>query len=501
MPSAVLYTKGRMLTVGHAALQAALTDPQGFEASPKRHIDEPEILLAGMFVPVTDLVAAVLADAIAKAQEVTGEPPGEVVLTYPDQWRPAIRQKLVTAAEVAGIDQQRLRLVSESVAAASYFTETNDDLPVGARLVVFDFGAGTCDVAALDKQADGSFTVVAADGFDKLGGLELDARVQTWALAQLAAVNPALAAELGNVANAAGRLALTSAIRGAKEALSGADAVPIELCGMVGSEVLQLTRAQFEQLISADVERAVKLTKSVLFQANTVRSVQDPVVFHMTGGSSRIPLVQARLAALGRIGAVDDSKTVITQGALHTSATLWQPASTWSPAKVEGAAATPGQPATSGRRKRITPLMKKWAAGIALVAIVASGVGVAAAMIFGSMTAPKPSQQGATPRTTLAPPSPKVPTPVEFTVGVIVTEQTCVPEGPCTYKYTIEPKYIGLHPLPETPFTVFYEVVDGNAPQPGEFTVQKDQAKILKDVVLEGPPNARLTANVMNVTG
>ena len=114
--------------------------------------------------------------------------------------------------------------------------------------------------------------------------------------------------------------------------------------------------------------------------------------------------------------------------------------------------------------------------GLALLAMVAGGVGVAAVMIFGSMTTPKPSQTAA-PRTTLAPPSPKVPIPVEFTIGVIVTDQTCAPDGKCAYKYTIEPKYIGLHPLPETPFTVFYEVRGGNEPQKGEFTVTKDQAK------------------------
>jgi hypothetical protein len=145
--------------------------------------------------------------------------------------------------------------------------------------------------------------------------------------------------------------------------------------------------------------------------------------------------------------------------------------------------------------------VRKWSAGLALVAIAASGIGVAAVMIFGSMTTPKPFERSATPRTTLAPPSPTVPTPFEFAVGVVVTAQTCVPDGSCTYKYTIEPKYIGLHPLPETPFTVTYEVVGGSAPQKGEFTVQKDQAQILKDVVLEGPPGAQLKANVMTVTG
>lgn len=150
---------------------------------------------------------------------------------------------------------------------------------------------------------------------------------------------------------------------------------------------------------------------------------------------------------------------------------------------------------------QVSSTVRKWSAGLALFAILASGVGIAAVMIFGSMTAPKPSDRAATPRTTLAPPPPKVPTPFEFAIGVIVTEQTCVPDAACSYKYTIEPKYIGLHPLPETPFTVFYEVLGGNEPQKGEFTVHKDQAQILKDVVLEGPPGAQLKAHVMSVTG
>jgi hypothetical protein len=79
-------------------------------------------------------------------------------------------------------------------------------------------------------------------------------------------------------------------------------------------------------------------------------------------------------------------------------------------------------------------------------------------------------------------------------ITMVVTEQNCDPGPGCVYKYTIEPKYIGVHPLPATPFTMKYEVLGGNAPQPGEFTVEGNQAKILKDVVLEGPPAAQLHA-------
>ena len=143
--------------------------------------------------------------------------------------------------------------------------------------------------------------------------------------------------------------------------------------------------------------------------------------------------------------------------------------------------------------------IRKLLAALAIVAMLVGGISIAAALIFGGHS--KPQQPTATPRTTLAPPPPSVPTPKEFTINVVVTEQTCEPGPGCAYKYTIEPKYIGFHPLPTTPFTVKYEVHGGNQPQPGEFTVEGSQAKILKDVIVEGPPAARLQAVVLQVIG
>jgi hypothetical protein len=143
--------------------------------------------------------------------------------------------------------------------------------------------------------------------------------------------------------------------------------------------------------------------------------------------------------------------------------------------------------------------IRRLLAALAIVAMLIGGISVAAALIFGDHSKPPP--QTATPRRTLAPPPPSVPTPQEFTINVVVTEQNCDPGPRCAYKYTIEPKYIGFHPLPTTPFTVKYEVQGGNQPQPGEFTVEGDQAKILKDVIVEGPPAARLQAVVLQVIG
>ena len=143
--------------------------------------------------------------------------------------------------------------------------------------------------------------------------------------------------------------------------------------------------------------------------------------------------------------------------------------------------------------------IRKLLAALAIVAMLIGGISIAATLIFGDHS--KPSATTAAPRTPPPPPPPSVPTVKEFAINVVVTETTCDPGPGCVYQYTIEPKYLGFHPLPPTPFTVKYEVRGGDAPQPGEFTVEGSQAKIFKDVVLEGPPAARLEAVVMQVVG
>jgi hypothetical protein len=140
--------------------------------------------------------------------------------------------------------------------------------------------------------------------------------------------------------------------------------------------------------------------------------------------------------------------------------------------------------------------IRRLLAALALFGMLAGLVSVASVLVFSDHSNPA-APPSATPRTTPA----SVPTPKEFTINVAVTERDCQPGGGCVYKYTIEPKYIGFHPLPATPFTVRYEVQGGNQPQPGEFTVEGSQAKILKDVVLDGPPAARLQAVVLAVIG
>jgi hypothetical protein len=146
-------------------------------------------------------------------------------------------------------------------------------------------------------------------------------------------------------------------------------------------------------------------------------------------------------------------------------------------------------------KRNWTDVVRKWSAALAIFAMFAGGLGFASYLIFGDHSQPAPSAA----RTPPAPPPPKVPTPREFTIGVVVTAQECSPEGECIYTYTIEPKYIGMHPLPADELRVEYQVTGGHEPQTGEFTVHGSQAKIFKDVTLAGPPGAQLTAEATKV--
>ena len=138
-------------------------------------------------------------------------------------------------------------------------------------------------------------------------------------------------------------------------------------------------------------------------------------------------------------------------------------------------------------------------ASLAIVAVVVGGIGVTIAVLIGNKPPPPAASQP--PPTPAASPRPQMPIPAEFQIGVVVTDQNCTGPTRCVYKYRIEPKYIGMHPLPEKEIKVVYQVTGGHQPQVGDFTVQGGQARVLQDVALEGPPGARLQASVTQIVG
>lgn len=148
---------------------------------------------------------------------------------------------------------------------------------------------------------------------------------------------------------------------------------------------------------------------------------------------------------------------------------------------------------TAVLRHRGQVTARRLIAALAVFAVVAAGLGITIAVL----TAPRARPPSAAPT---APP-PRVPTPAEFQLGVVVTDRDCSHVDSCLYKYRVVPKYIGAHPLPDRQITVTYQVSGGHQPQTGDFTVQGGQARVLQDVPIECPPGARLQASATQVVG
>jgi molecular chaperone DnaK (HSP70) len=105
LASGVFVGGGTTLLTGADAERAALGSPGGYEANPKRRIDEGTVWLGEREVPVVDLVAAVLGRVAEEARRVVGGPPARVVITHPARWGPTRRGVLADAARRAALGE------------------------------------------------------------------------------------------------------------------------------------------------------------------------------------------------------------------------------------------------------------------------------------------------------------------------------------------------------------------------------------------------------------
>ncbi len=340
MPSAVLALETGIL-VGTAAVRSARLEPARYEPNPKRRVGEGEVLLGAREYSVAELIAAVLAQVRQRADRVAGhEPLGRLVLTYPEQWAAPRREVLRESALRAGFAPGVLEMRSEPVAAASWYASVEGVRP-GDRVAVFDFGGGTCDVAVLSAGANGGFDVLAAAGADPLGGEHLDQLLLDWTLDQLTHNGfEALRTALMEPANLAALLTLREQVRQAKHELSDYESarIPVALGSL--QSIVTITAAEFDALISPDIDAAVLLTTSTLRNAGV--SPRELRALYLTGGSSHLRLVHRRMTdLLGRPPAtLNDPKLVVAQGALLTDRLI--------PAHSAASTPSPAMPAPLG---------------------------------------------------------------------------------------------------------------------------------------------------------
>lgn len=210
----------------------------------------------------------------------------KAVITVPAYFNDAQRQATKDAGRIAGLDV--LRLVNEPTAAAlAYGLDKQRD----GMIAVYDFGGGTFDVSIL-KLHEGIFEVLATGGDTHLGGDDIDNLLIAIALDDIRG-------DLGEDFRSDGQAvqAVRKAVIEAKIALSSEAAFNLDVTLPEGARYTrEITRAQFEQLVSSVIERTAAPCRQALKDAQLTTDQIDQVV--LVGGSTRIPAVRAMVDGL-----------------------------------------------------------------------------------------------------------------------------------------------------------------------------------------------------------
>jgi molecular chaperone HscA len=300
VPSIVHFDENGAITVGNAARQLLIAEPERTIYSVKRlmgksykdvseHagffaykvIDDDtdslvKIQVGNKFYSPIELSSYILKELKARAEHILKTPVNKAVITVPAYFNDAQRQATRDAGRLAGLDV--LRIVNEPTAASLAYglgVKPNEE----KTIAVYDLGGGTFDISIL-KITNGIFEVLSTNGDTYLGGDDMDRTLGQHWQKELGISN----SELGTNKSLAQQLRLIA--EEAKKHLSNKDSFE----GSINGRSVKISKADFEKLIQPLVDRTINSCKNALQDAGLQAKQIDAVV--MVGGSTRVPLVK-----------------------------------------------------------------------------------------------------------------------------------------------------------------------------------------------------------------
>ncbi|KFE66725.1 molecular chaperone DnaK [Hyalangium minutum] len=313
-PSVVAFTKDGERLVGQVAKRQSITNPERTVYSIKRFMgrrfeetgDEAKLVpykvvrgphgdarveIDGKQYSPPEISAQVLLKLKRAAENYLGEKVTEAVITVPAYFNDAQRQATKDAGEIAGLTVRRI--VNEPTAAAlAYGLDKKKD----EKIAVYDFGGGTFDISILEV-GENVVDVLATNGDTHLGGDNIDLEIMNWLISEFKKDNGLDISKDKMVLQR-----LKEAAEKAKIELSSAMETEINLPFLTADASgpkhlnVKLSRAKFESMIDALVERSLEPCRKCLKDAGVEPKDLNEVV--LVGGSTRIPKVKAAVERL-----------------------------------------------------------------------------------------------------------------------------------------------------------------------------------------------------------
>ena len=236
-----------------------------------------------------EISAYVLAKMKHTAEDYLGVSVNRAVVTVPAYFNDAQRQATIDAANIAGLQVERI--INEPTAAAlAYGVERRaKEMSAPQTLLVYDLGGGTLDVTVLI--VDGTvFEVRSTSGDTQLGGQDFDNNLVRHFLPE---VEKQCGSDISNNPKALKKLRDTC--QTLKHNLSHSESAVVDVDALVAGEDFEasLTRQQFVEINSELFQRCLLPVERAMEDAGLTTDKIDEVV--LIGGSTRIVRIQQML--------------------------------------------------------------------------------------------------------------------------------------------------------------------------------------------------------------
>jgi len=277
-----VYSVKRLMGRGYEDVKDELSRLP-FEVTPQAEV--VSIRIGDRAVTPPEVSGHVLRALKQRAETHFGEPVEQAVITVPAYFNDAQRQATKDAGRIAGLEV--LRIVNEPTAAALAYGLQK--LSQGL-IAVYDLGGGTFDISIL-RVKDGVFEVLATNGNTHLGGDDFDRAMVDWLLADIQSRHQV---DLSGDPEAMQEIRLGAEAAKCRLSFDERTVLTIPFEGFTYHR--GIARVEIEALVESLVAATLGPCRQALADASLRADQVDEVV--LVGGSTRMPLVQRRVAEL-----------------------------------------------------------------------------------------------------------------------------------------------------------------------------------------------------------
>jgi hypothetical protein len=284
IPSAVFAKKDGTLLIGQAAVASRMIAPSCFRDCFKRDFGSDTAFLLGDNEYTTDqLYIEFFKHFRQQSEKLTGLQVTKAYITHPANYTEYKKQKLRTAAAYAGLLD--IQLIDEPTAAALSYYEKGT-VKSGERLLVYDFGGGTFDLALLRATEDGFELMTSPLGLEHCGGVDFDMMIYEDIVNTLSMEHD-LSAALENIKF---RAMLSEESIKTKHKLSFDDTATAAIPYGYGEFIVyNIDRDKYNRMIARQVMQTCDLINKITENAGIKVSEIDRIL--CVGGTTRTPYI------------------------------------------------------------------------------------------------------------------------------------------------------------------------------------------------------------------